>query len=204
MNLIGNCCISNHLLRKYGYGNTNPFTWINMDFTSFYNLLTEWTSIDFSIIDFIRIPHPWIKSTYQYSLLIDDKVKLDYVHYVFDPYYTSPKVNGVDVKYCKIWEYILNQYNKHVDIMKQSNLPPQFVLEWEHMDYRENEFDKLLNTELKYKVAVITYNKKYANISKENLLVIYDDKKRGRDPNGSPPLYFANKYHNTIFNFLIK
>ena len=181
MNLIGNCCISSYLLRKWGFGNTNPFTWVDMDFDSFYNLLTDYENINWKNIEMTHRLHPYNKSQKVFELTIDNKVKLAFIHMLYDANAKCPIVRGTDIYYCKIWEYIVQKYFEHLQIMLESNKEPIFVNEWEHLNYDETAFEKLLNTDLKYKVVVITYNIKFKNIKKNNLLVIYDPHGRGVD-----------------------
>lgn len=206
MNIIGNCCISNFLLRLWGFGNTNPFTWVDMDFNSFYNLLTNYDKINWDNINLTHRPHPYTKGQEVFEITVDNKVKITYIHYVYDPNATEPIINYNDVRYCKIWEYIIQKYNEHKDIMLKENKLPMFVLEWEHLDYDEAAFYKMLELDLKYKVAVITYNTKFKDIKKDNLLVIYDPHGRGGGYVGAGnkfPHWYAETYKDIIKKFLI-
>lgn len=207
MNLIGNCCISNFLLRIYGFGNTNPFTWVYMDFNSFYNLLTGYDSINWKNIELSHRPHPYNKGQDVFELTIDGKIKLTFIHMLYDPSATQPIVHGSDVRYCKIWELIIQKYQEHLKTMLESGKEPMFVHEWEHLDYDEAAFEKLLNIDLKYKVVVITYNKKFKDIKKNNLLVIYDPHGRGGGYIGAGnkfPQWYAETYKDVIKEFLNK
>ena len=207
MNLIGNCCISNFLLRLYGFGNTNPFTWVDMDFNSFYNLLTDYENINWKNIELSHRQHPYNKGQEVFELTIDEKVKLTFIHMIYDPRATQPIVRGSDVRYCKIWEYIVSKYQEHVKIMLENGKAPMFVHEWEHLDYDEAAFEKLLNTDLKYKVVVITYNQKFKDVKKDNLLVIYDPHGRGGGYVGAGnrfPQWYAETYKDVIKEFLDK
>lgn len=205
MNLIGNCCISNYLLRFYGFGNTNPFTWVDLNFNSFFNLLTSFETINWDKIVISRRQHPYMKDKDIYYITVDDKVQIDYVHLLFDEKINKPLIQDHNVFYNKIWEYAVQKYNEHKDIMLKENKPPMFVLEWEHLDYDEAAFYKMLELELKYKVAVITYNTKFKDIKKDNLLVIYDPHGRGGGYAGAGnrfPYWYASTYNKLIKNFL--
>ena len=205
MNLIGNCCISNFLLRKWGFGNTNPFTWIDMDFNSLYNILTSYDTIDWEAIELSHRTHPYSPRQEMFELTVDDKVKLSFVHCIFDPNATQPQVIGMDVHYCKIWEYIVQKYEERKDRMLNAGKPPMFVAEWEHLDYDESAFNKILNLDLQYKVVIITYNTKYINTQKDNLLVIYDPHGRGGGYAGAGnrfPQWYADTYSERIKQFV--
>lgn len=209
MNLIGNCCISNFLLRMWGFGNTNPFTWIDMNFDSFYNLLTDYENINWEDIELTHRQHPYNKGQEVFELTIDKKIKLTYIHMIYDPNAKQPTIRECDVHYCKIWEYIVLKYREHVKKMLDSKNQPMFVIEWEHLDYDEKAFSKMYNLpELKYKVAVITYNTKLSDLPpKENLLVIYDPHGRGGGYKGAGnrfPRWYAQVYSDKIKNFMSK
>jgi hypothetical protein len=87
--------------------------------------------------------------------------------------------------------------------MLDANQPPLFVHEWEHLDHNETAFQKLLDTNLKYKVVAITSNRKLKDAKKENLLVIYDPSGKGPGPGNHMPGWFANTYKDVIKNFLV-
>ena len=206
MNLIGNCCISNFLLRLYGFGNTNPFAWVDMDFDSFYNLLTGYDSIDWENIALAHRPHPYTSGQEVFDLIIDGRVKLTFIHMIWDTNAKVPVKCGSDIRYCKIWELIVKKYLEHLKTMLDSGKAPMFVLEWEHLDYDEMAFEKLLKTDLKYKVVVITYNQKFRDVKKDNLLVIYDPHGRGGGYVGAGnrlPDWYANVYKDAIREFLL-
>jgi len=108
-------------------------------------------------------------------------------------------INGY-TRYNKIWEYIVDKYHQHTTIMLESKLSPYFILEWEHLDYNDTNFNKLLNTDLTYKVSIITNNTSYTS-SNPNLQIIYDKNTKGSPPNGKLPEYFCNTYHQQIMQF---
>ena len=89
--------------------------------------------------------------------------------------------------------------------MLKAGKDPVFVLEWEHLDYDEAAFTKLLATDLKYKVVVITYNTKYKDIKKDNLFIIYDPHGRGGGYEGAGhrfPRWYADKYSGVIKEYI--
>ncbi len=200
MNLIGNCCISNYISQIAGEGNTNPFTWIDLDFNSLYHLITNWENVKWNDYEINRVKHPY-RDCDLFEIVIENKVHLRYVHYLFDKTATSPKVFGHDVRYCRIWEYIVQKYEERKQRMLERNEKPVFITEWEHMNYDEAAFWKIEKEDLKYKLVVITYNKNLKTDNK-NILVIYDPAKKG--PNGLMPIQFARKYSMAIFDFMRK
>lgn len=120
MNLIGNSCIASYITRDFLHQKfVNPFCWCIMDFQSCYNLVKYWDSIDFNNFELIK------DEDWNFSIIIDDKVKVQYVHYLFDKNATKIIKNPPDVKWNRIWEYIVEKYTIRVKNIK--NEPPIFL-----------------------------------------------------------------------------
>lgn len=208
MNLIGNCCISNFLLRKYGYGNMNPFTWVVLDFDSMCYLITNYDKIDWFKIRISRKKHPAFKDKDLYELTINEKLKISYIHYLFDKNCKEPKLdkNGKEVYYYRIWRYIVEKYIERANRMLKNNMDPVFIIEWEAFGYTRNKIKNFLNLDLKYKTVVITNDRDFFNLKKKNLLLIYDEHKKNDvthdDKSDWYPGNFANKYADQIRDFI--
>jgi len=203
MNLIGNCCISNFISQMAGEGNTNPFTWIDMDFNSLYYLITNWENVNWNSFKLVKTKHPY-QNRDMFEIVIDDIVHLRYVHYLYDKRILQPKTVGHDVYYCKICEYIVQKYIERLKRMLERNENPAFITEWEHMNYDEAAFWKIEKEDLKYKLVLITYNKNLKTDNK-NILVIYDPHGRGGGYVGAGnkfPEWYANKYYKMIIEFI--
>ena len=203
MNLIGNCCISNFISKKVGEGNNNPFTWIDMDFDSLYYLMTNWENIDWNNFMLNKVKHPY-QNCDLFEIVIEEKVHLRYIHYLYEKTALQPKVFGENVRYCKIWEYIVQKYEERLKRMLEQKENPVFITEWEHMNYDEAAFWKIEKEDLKYKLVVITYNKNLKTENK-NILLIYDPHGRGGGYKGAGnrfPQWYANTYYNKIMEFI--
>lgn len=203
MNLIGNCCISNFISKIAGEGNTNPFTWIDLDFDSLYYLITNWENVKWNDYEINRVKHPYKKCDL-FEIVIENKVHLRYIHYLFEKTATTPKVFGHDVRYCRIWEYVVQKYEERKQRMLKRNEKPVFITEWEHMNYDEAAFWKIEKEDLKYKLVVITYNKNLKT-SNKNILVIYDPHGRGGGYKGAGnrfPQWYAQTYYSQIMEFI--
>jgi len=203
MNLIGNCCISNYISNIAGEGNTNPFSWIDLDFNSLYYLITNWKNVDWNDYTMVKVPHPY-QNRDMFEIVIENKVHLRYIHYLYEKSATKPTVSGNNIFYCKIWEYIVQKYEERLKRMLERNESPIFITEWEHMDYDEEAFWKIEKEDLKYKLVIITYNKNLKTNNK-NILVIYDPHGRGggyRGAGNRGPDWYANKYYRTIMEFI--
>ena len=204
MNLIGNCCISNHLANLANEGNSNPFTWIDMDFNSLLYLITHWENINWKDYELSREKHPYYKNHNLYEIIIENKIHLKYVHYLFDKTATTLKTQPPNTYYCRIWEYIVQKYEERTKRMLARNEKPVFITEWEHLDYDESAFWKIEKEDLKYKLVVITYNKNLKTNNK-NILVIYDPHGRGSGYAGAGnkfPYWFAQTYYTRIMEFI--
>lgn len=200
MNLISNCCLNDFILQKWDLGHTSPFAWADVDFASFYNLLTDYDNINFWKYELFIKLHPYYRGRAVHGVRIDDKVNITYIHYLQDENYQQPTRVGADVYCPNAAEFIDAMYRRRLKRMDILQEDPIFVLEWEHLDYNEENFMKLLKTDLKYKVVVITNNEKFKDTKKDNLLVIYDPAEKG--PKGLFPAQFAEKYADTILKFM--
>lgn len=92
-----------------------------MDFDSSYNLVKYWDEIDFTNYELVK------DDNWNFSIIIDNKVKIQYVHYKFSSKYGKPTKVGEDIFYCKIWEYITDKYNSRVNRMLKTEEDPIFI-----------------------------------------------------------------------------
>ena len=194
MNLIGNCCISNSVARYCNEGNTNPFSWVDLDFESMFYCMTHWTTINWANIRMEEHKHPYWAGNI-YWLIIDNNITIRYVHYLFDANAKKPTTIGSNVYYCRIWEYIINKYIERTKIMLSSAQDPTFVIEWGHLDYNSHNWTRLVNSNQPYKVVVITRGHKLSTTN-QNILIINDNPDTFQYPN-----YYAAKWHKHIYDF---
>ena len=122
VNLIGNTCIASWMTTKcYNQELINPFTWSILDFDSAYNLVKNYDKINFNYYE-LKKDKDW-----NFSITIDNQVTVQYVHYKFRRNATKLTKDGVDLYWNKIWEYIVNQYKKHIKKMLTYNIEPIFI-----------------------------------------------------------------------------
>lgn len=128
MNIVSHNCLGGYL-----YNNVmqipyeNPFIWTVIDYKSMFNLITCWDTIDFTNYT-LEKDYNW-----NFYIVIDDLVKVQFVHYKFDPKATKivgnrEEVVGDTVYYCKIWEYIAEKYNSRLKRMLDKNEKPLFCI----------------------------------------------------------------------------
>lgn len=126
MNLISQNCLSgniykNHLKEEFG----NPFIWTVIDFNSMLYLIQNWNTINFKNYELVK------DNNWNFSIIIDEKVKVQYVHYIFDPDAKTVQIHcnvRGDIKYCKIWEYIIKKYEERLNRMLDKKEEPIFCI----------------------------------------------------------------------------
>jgi hypothetical protein len=121
MNIISHNCLAGHIYKKYfNKEYENPFIWTVIDFNSMKNLIKNWNIINFNNYELIK------DKNWNFSIIIDKLVKVQYVHYKFDPKINKlTKING-NFYYNKIWEFIIYRYEKYKEIMLKNNKKPIF------------------------------------------------------------------------------
>lgn len=123
MNLISQNCLTGDLNRYHFHTKySSPFIWTVIAFEDMKKLITEWNSINFLDYELLR------DENWNFSILIDKKVKIQYVHYKFSPDDKIPRKDGVDIYYSRIWEYIVEKYEKRIKRMLDRNEAPLFCI----------------------------------------------------------------------------
>lgn len=124
MNLISQNCLSGHLYKnhyKEEFG--NPFIWTVIDFNSMLYLISHWGTIDFKNYELIK------DNSWNFSITIDNKVKVQYVHYKFNQSCKTPLLDNVgNIHYNKIWEYIIKKYEERLKRMYENKEEPIFCI----------------------------------------------------------------------------
>lgn len=102
MNIISNNCLGGHLYRDFLNSEfENPFAWTVIDFNSMLYLVNNWYDINFKNYELVK------DEKWNFSIIIDNNVKIQYVHYKFSPKATTITQTkpSTDIFYNKIWEY---------------------------------------------------------------------------------------------------
>ena len=58
-----------------GKGNTNPFTWIDLDFNSLYYLITNWENVKWNDWELNKVKHPY-QDCDLFEIIIENKVHI--------------------------------------------------------------------------------------------------------------------------------
>lgn len=137
MNLICNSCASGHIYKeilKIKY--PNPFIWSIVDFDSMYYLIKNYENINFLNYE-LKKTQDW-----KFYLMIENKIKIQCIHYKFDKTYSTPTIKGIDVFYNKIWEYIVEKYEERLSRMYKEQ--PIFMLtNWWDRTETDLTYDRL-------------------------------------------------------------
>lgn len=123
MFLISNNCLSGHLYKdcfKKEYN--NPFIWTVINFENMLKLIKNFDNINFNNYELIK------DENWNFSIIIDNLVKINYVHCKFDPRFKKPTKIGPDIFYNEIWKYIVLKYEERLKRMKQLNEKPIFCI----------------------------------------------------------------------------
>ena len=172
-NLIGNSCIASWITTKLlNQAFINPFTWCIMDFESSYNLVKNWENINFNNYELVK------DNNWNFSIIIDKIIKVQYVHYHFDKNANSIISKNNDIFYNKIWEYIIEKYIQRLKRMKELNIDPIFIFAYAKNTSNKNNIftleqqKKLVELNTKYKIILSFDNM----ISTKNFICIKQDK----------------------------
>lgn len=117
MNIISTNCLAGHLYRdllKCEY--KNPFIWTNIWNKDFLYLIEHFKEIDFHNYEIQKNSNLLLL----FKICIDNKVNVEYNHYIFSTKYNTPTKIGIDIYYNKIWEYISEKYEKRLSLMNNN------------------------------------------------------------------------------------
>lgn len=171
MNLVNNSCIGSYITQKISPdGFHNPFQWCQIDFDSMYYMIKNWSSINWFNYELIK------DDKWNFSIIIDNHIKVNYIHYKFDKNALFPIVKGTEVFYCKIWEYIVEKYETRIKRMLKYNEEPIFILanihDYEINYYTIEEQNKIIELN-KYK-TIIAFSKNTKMTSDNSEVINYN------------------------------
>lgn len=184
-NLISNNCVGGRYYeRKNGF--TNPFIWNSIKYKDFVYLIKHFDKINFKNIKsgFAKNEIYREKNTENIPyLLLDNKIKIYYIHHYFNEEHLSKKVfrnkksednfnKGIlnkveyDIAGNDILEYLEKCWFKRLNKMNFSN--KNIFVYWDGPDYTENNnISELFKLKGNYKIIVISDND-YSNLQDKN------------------------------------
>ncbi len=161
MNIITNNCISGYLYQdQFKSDFLNPFIWSSIDFENFCRLIKYYDSLDFNNIECTTETNNsgiCLQNSLCPKIIIDNKVEVNYFHYIEDKKYSSPtKVKGYtaidDVK-----KYAIDCYNRRLEKMSGQ---PTFIWDVTHAQWYNKLSDNPIDTikEINSKYTTVVYS----------------------------------------------
>ena len=148
-NFVANSCIGAWYYELIQQKYNNPFVWTAIEWEYFFNLYSNIDELDYGNI---KIEHD---DTWLFQLIIDDCVRVNYNHHIFDPTAITMTKQDHDLHYCKIWEVIVDNYVKRIKRMLVNKYTNIFMLEYNDK-YKPNDslLLKFVNFQSPYKLIV--------------------------------------------------
>jgi len=186
MNIITNNCLGGYIYRdvlRTQY--ENPFVWCFIE--PYFDFIQDYPNIDFKNYELKRIETDSLK---RFKIVINEKYELKFWHYWFDKNATVPVVCDSDVKYNKIWEYVVTKYEER---LKRMNTSEQPIFMFYGNELSQKSFEILKKKSLTNKVLVFNNNFSYENTNMKCFPI---------DEKWKDPKYVVKKYHKEIKDFV--
>lgn len=180
MNIISNDCLGAYVYQdQLKIDFQNPFIWCSINIENFVKLIDNYDKIDFKNIECdLQLNDSGIcqQGSYTPRIIIDNKVDVNFFHYIQSEKYDSPtKINGYTM--CKdILDYTKVSYLRRLE---KTNSNPIFVWDvtmcgW----YNKKNVDvintfKTINTEYK----IIVYSPNVSDSVDINIITLHKDNK---------------------------
>lgn len=178
MNIISNNCCAGFIYKNLiNQEYKNPFIWTLIYENDFLNLIKNYDRINFNNYTLENMYSKLIEDKGIFYINIDNLVKCYFIHYHFNKLYNTITKIKSDIKYNKIWEYIIKKYNERVLKLKKCNESPIFLIDNQYgcCEHIINESIKICN-EKNYKLIIITEDKN--KIKTEKLLILHHECKQ--------------------------
>lgn len=188
MNIISNCCLGAYTYQRMNMPYNNPFMWSIMRYDDIASIIQNWANIKWNNIDLSsadtlgpeyypsEFPLNERYRTRTYYITIDHQITVWYVHYLNSTRHAVPtRVNGIDIAYNKIWEYVVEKYRERVGRMiLQTTHPIFYLMKTRHLTIEDMaKLDKLCAV-YGYK-CIIAHNKVNGNLSADNIIDVHTD-----------------------------
>lgn len=117
----------------------NPFAWAFTPYSSIKCMLSNFYHIKWTKFELLINT----KTENTYTLRIDNKINIHYIHYKYNPLCIKPLINGHDVEYNKIWNYVVEKYIIRLNRMVESKIKPSFLILQNEYSGSTQEFNTL-------------------------------------------------------------
>ena len=165
MNIISNNCCGGYFYDSLNQRQLNPFRFCWFDAESCFNIINNYDKINFNNYELTK------DSKWMFYLNIDSQINVCMYHHHFDINYKTPTKVGENIRYCKIWEYIIEQYERRVKLMTEE---PVFIIDAGSFNgWTEQKIEKFLELNFNRPTVLIVHQNKFQNKNKDNLKVLY-------------------------------
>jgi len=206
VNIICNDCTGAEIYKKYIQSSIpNPFKWAHLPYDEFKIVVKNYNNLKFEDFEVIPInSDPIFKNgawfdvygDRQYYVETKEGVKMSYPHYI-----KSIQNDQIDQNPCNLYidnieDFISQKYKEKVQLMRELNIPPIFLMVEKSYSTSE-QLDDFVNIKTPYIKILYTFNPKYKDLKQKNLYVYYNSSK----PNWNVEFQRAAKI---IYNEFIK
>ena len=204
-NIIANSCIGGYIYRNLGEPFRNPFTWAMIRSQSFIQLIRTYDIIDWDNIELLWDTDNPLKDRKTYKLCVDKQFMLHYTHYLDDERFETPLKDGVDIRYNRITDYIIEKYTSRVRRMLSDSINPIFLIlcsEYKRYDYTLDNQIKLCEKtqDSSYIKIIITKYKELLRFQDTNTIIFITEFEPNIPPHNTE--WFANTYFPDIMSAL--
>lgn len=183
-NIITNNCLGGHIYRdvlKTEY--KNPFIWCFLE--PYFDFIQNYPNINLFNYKLEKID----KKLGRFKIVIDNKYELKFWHYYFDKNAKTLIIDGRNVRYNKIWEYIVQKYEERTKRMLNKKEEPIFIIGSSNsgQQFTQKEQEKFLEL-TKYKMFLFSKYKFEKEIP-NNITIINSFEYDGNNSNSVKIIY---------------
>ena len=201
MNLISNCCLGAFIYEMQNEEFNNPFMWTMTNTDSFISLMEHYDNINWDSIDFDKFQRSDGEKCY--SIIVENKVRINYTHYLQGKKEDHELVKGRDVYDWRAYEYAFKKYQKRTERLLKKKEKPVFLILAElkgKYDYNLENLKRICEAKSRYKLLIITSFEELKKYENERIKIIID--KHPKNESGCFTEQFANMYKNQIVEFI--
>ena len=174
--IISNSCVGSRIYQRKGEQFNHPLIWARILRDDVFSMIDNWGKIDFSDFELVNP----VEEYPIFGIRINKKFTVYYPHYVKDEHYDTPTrmTNtecGLDIRYSKIEEYIVDKYKER---LKRMNIKDTLFVFNQSARTQFDTFDSLLTLQKKlikhkFKSVIITNIAKLRNYNtNDNKIII--------------------------------
>lgn len=169
MNIIASNCVGARLYEIANQQFTNPFMWSIILPKDFCFLIKNFNQFDFNHIMPINIYWDEFKCDVP-ALIIDNKIKVIYIHHKQDKNALYPIKHGIDLYYKDIFSYLIDTWKRRIKRLSTKNL---HFLAIANIFWNTSDIIEFAQLQTPFKKSLIVYDKKYLYLKSNSLNCVY-------------------------------